>query len=339
MCAEPRDKPRISAVTIFYNPGAFLEEAIESVLAQTYSDWELLLINDGSTDVSGKIAKEYAARFPNQVRCLTHPGGVNRGMSATRNLGISEAQGEFVAFLDADDVWAPCKLEEQMALMDAHPEIAMLCGATVQWFSWTGKPGDLHRDDPYITGCLRTGMDAPRGLPLNVVIDPPGGVLELQPLGPSCAPSMSNLITRTDFLRRIGGFDENFKGMFEDQVFLAKVYLNAKFLIVDNIWDYYRQHEKSCMATTSFSENYLAFESFMRWLDDYTRTITPKNPNVAEKSQEIIQKSWQKWHKSRIKRQTVMFTDKLLPDWVMRKLYSIWNSIRAISFQGLTSRS
>ena len=129
MTAEPMT-PVVSVVTIFLDAERFLDEAVESILAQTFPDWELLLVDDGSTDRSATIAKEWAGRHPDRVRYLTHPGGANRGMSASRNLGIAHARGGLVAFLDADDVWLPGKLAAQVQLAADHPEVAMVCGPT-----------------------------------------------------------------------------------------------------------------------------------------------------------------------------------------------------------------
>ncbi|HEX8089705.1 MAG TPA: glycosyltransferase family 2 protein, partial [Blastocatellia bacterium] len=99
------DNSLVSVIIIFLNAEEFIAEAIESVFDQTYSDWELLLVDDGSTDASAEIALRYAAGYRGRVRYLEHEGHQNRGMSASRNLGIASARGEFVAFLDADDVW------------------------------------------------------------------------------------------------------------------------------------------------------------------------------------------------------------------------------------------
>ena len=110
--------PKVSVITIFYNANKFLEEAIQSVLSQTYVDWELLLVDDGSTDNSPGIAQKYAQINPQKVFYLEHPGHKNCGMSATRNLGLRRAQGEYIAFLDADDVWLPKKLEQQSKILD-----------------------------------------------------------------------------------------------------------------------------------------------------------------------------------------------------------------------------
>ena len=90
---EMKAQPLVSVVIIFLNPGEFLSEAIESVFAQTYGNWELLLVDDGSTDSSTDVALQYAARYPERTRYLEHKGHQNRGMSASRNLGIRNARG------------------------------------------------------------------------------------------------------------------------------------------------------------------------------------------------------------------------------------------------------
>src|SRR5205823_7019859 len=98
-------EPLVTGVIIFLNGEAFLAEAIESVRAQTWLNWELLLVDDGSTDHSTAIARSYAEKFPAQIRYLEHENHANCGMSASRNLGIHNARGEFIAFLDVDDLW------------------------------------------------------------------------------------------------------------------------------------------------------------------------------------------------------------------------------------------
>src|SRR5215470_3934185 len=105
-------EPVVSVVTIFLNAERFIEGALESVFAQTYESWELLLVDDGSTDGSTAIARRFADRNPERVRYIEHAGHVNRGMSASRNAGACAARGIYVAFLDADDVWLSHKLEE-----------------------------------------------------------------------------------------------------------------------------------------------------------------------------------------------------------------------------------
>jgi glycosyltransferase involved in cell wall biosynthesis len=95
--------PRVSVICIFYNAERFFAEAIESVLAQEGISFELLLVDDGSSDASTAMARDYAERFPEVVRYLQHDGHANLGMSATRNLGLARARGEYVALIDRFD--------------------------------------------------------------------------------------------------------------------------------------------------------------------------------------------------------------------------------------------
>ena len=141
-----KNKPLVTVITIFLNAERFLEEAIENVVGQSYTEWELLLVDDGSTDSSAEIALRYANQYPQQVRYLQHADHENLGKSTSRNLGISEARGEYIAFLDADDVWMSEKLEQQVEILDAQPDAAMLYGRTQKWFGWTGDPEDIQKD-------------------------------------------------------------------------------------------------------------------------------------------------------------------------------------------------
>ncbi len=140
------ERVRVSIATPFLNAGPFIEESIQSVLAQTWPDWELLLVDDGSADDSTAIALRYAEAYPTRIRYLAHPGRGNRGASASRNLAAQHARGEYLAFLDADDVYLPHKLQEQVPILDAHPDVGVMYAATEYWYSWTGRPEDATRD-------------------------------------------------------------------------------------------------------------------------------------------------------------------------------------------------
>ena len=120
----------VSVVVIFLNEARFLTDAVDSVYAQTYSDWELLLVDDGSSDASSELARGYVERDSVRVRYLEHPGHTSLGQGAARNLGVRAAQGEWIAFLDGDDVWLPERLERSVTLALAHTDADMIYGKT-----------------------------------------------------------------------------------------------------------------------------------------------------------------------------------------------------------------
>src|SRR5262245_2814919 len=126
--------PEVSVITAFLNEERFLKEAIESVLQHTFTNWELILLDDGSTDKGANIAKAYAEAYPDKIVYYEHEGHANKSTAASRNLAISKVRGELVAFLDADDVWLPVKLEKQVQIMRKHPMVAMLLEASEYWY-------------------------------------------------------------------------------------------------------------------------------------------------------------------------------------------------------------
>lgn len=117
--------PRASAIITTFNRRDFLLEAVDSVLGQTYRDFELIVVDDGSTDGTGETLKIYGDK-------LIYAYQNNQGVSAARNRGIELARGEFIAFLDSDDLWLPKKLQIQIAFMEQHPE-AQTCYTDEIW--------------------------------------------------------------------------------------------------------------------------------------------------------------------------------------------------------------
>ncbi len=250
----------VSAVIIFFNEERFLEEAIESVRAQTYTNWELLLVDDGSTDGSSACARRHAAAEPGRVRYLEHPGRVNLGMSAARNLGIRGARGEVLAFLDADDVWRPDKLEHQVGLLSANRAADMIWGRTYYWYSWTGRTEDKELDHIAVF---------PAGL---------GGLVSGAPLRAFCfqgaPPSNCASLFRTDFVRGVGGWDASFRGLFEDQVFWAKATAVGKAYIDDKCVARYRMHpDSSCYTALREGSYHASRKRYLDWAEAYWRTL------------------------------------------------------------------
>jgi glycosyltransferase involved in cell wall biosynthesis len=111
-------RPAVSVIIPTYNRAQYVTRAIDSVLAQTYKDYEVIVVDDGSTDHTPEVLAPYRT----QVRCFRQP---NNGVSAARNLGIHHARGEWIAFLDSDDEWFPDKLSLQMAQVSNQDELCV----------------------------------------------------------------------------------------------------------------------------------------------------------------------------------------------------------------------
>jgi glycosyltransferase involved in cell wall biosynthesis len=181
----------ISVIIPAHNYARYVAEAIDSALAQTYPVLEVIVVDDGSTDGTPGVL----AAYENRIRVIRQ---TNQGVSAARNSGISAARGEYVAFLDADDLWQPMKLEAQMARFDADPSLGMVhCGA--ESFDADGRTIHFWRD----------------GMQGRVAIN----ILRLEPV--IAAPG-SNMIVPRRVAEEIGGFDARMIGS-EDWDFSYRV--------------------------------------------------------------------------------------------------------------------
>lgn len=115
-------KNRLSVIIPCYNSAKFIRKTINSVFGQTYKDYEILVIDDGSTDETRNILGSY---LPN-IKILTHPNNSNLGVGASMNLGVRESKGDLIAFLDHDDLWYPSKLSEQVKIFDKYPDVGLV---------------------------------------------------------------------------------------------------------------------------------------------------------------------------------------------------------------------
>jgi glycosyltransferase involved in cell wall biosynthesis len=266
-------KGLVSISIPFYNAERFISETIESVLAQTNAQWELLLVDDGSTDRSSEIAHDFVLRWPEKIRYREHPGHRNRGVNASRNLGAKCSQGEYLAFLDSDDIWLPDKLERQVASMDAHPEAGIVFGPTKYWYSWDPDRSDRQED--------RVPPLAPGGR----LYFPPTLLARSYPLGEYGAPCPSSFLLRRSAFEHIGGFDERFNPetyqLYEDIAFLTKVYLNLPVFVSELCLDNNRCSQFSMthgLAGSSHEES--ARRYYFNWLQQYLRSRSVADPEI-----------------------------------------------------------
>jgi glycosyltransferase involved in cell wall biosynthesis len=256
----------VSVTIAFLNAERFLAETIESVLAQTYPTWELWLVDDGSTDGSSQIARDYAAKDTERIRYLEHPGHENRGKSASRNLGLRYARGQYVTWLDADDIWLPDRLTKHVPALEAHPEAAMVYGQTLVWFSWSGKPEDKSKD--YLTQT---------GVPPNSLINPPT-LANTFIRSEAFLPSPCSMLFRRDAVEMVGGFENAFRIHYDDMVLNQKILLRYPVFVTDGCWDRYRQHPDNSCAV-GLREGLLTYDGpspargeYLFWLKSYLKS-------------------------------------------------------------------
>jgi glycosyltransferase involved in cell wall biosynthesis len=173
----------VSVIMPAYNVERYLAEAIDSVLAQTYADLELVIVDDGSTDGTSALAERYRAQHPDRIRIVTQE---NKGLAAARNAGLRAATGEIFALLDSDDQWMATYLAEQMRVLDGEPSIAI------------------------VTGNALSRGSAQDGLPARPVPDrrPVPDLIEI--LRDETAVFIMSVFRR-EVVARIGGFDERFR--------------------------------------------------------------------------------------------------------------------------------
>ena len=263
--------PLVTVITVFLNAQRFMEEAITSVFAQTYSNWELLLVDDGSTDGGTDIAKGYARLYPDKVSYLEHNGHENRGISASLNLGISMARGKYLAFLDSDDIWLSEKLERQVSILNAHHEAIMVYGQTQYWYSWIGD-AEKNPDDLMIHP----------GFEPDSLITPP--LLLIRSLREEIPiPCPSDVMVRRQAATEVGGFEDSFRRIFTDQVFYAKLSLTGAVFVSGQNWFKYRKHAGSAVAVVKKQGRLRSARlAYLKWLERYVNDHAIIDPRVHD---------------------------------------------------------
>lgn len=224
-----QDIPRVSVVVPAFNVKAFIAEAIRSVEMQGVPAVEILVIDDGSRDGTADYVEEH---FP-AVRLFRKENG---GSATARNVGLREAKGEYIAFLDADDVWLPGKLKAQLDYFEAHPDIAMLGTGFAPWVAdASGK-----FDDP---AALAVG---------NAEIEP--GAIDPEASGWGYHKMLldnyvwtTTVMMRRALVEKIGLFDETLR-LGQDYDFFLRASRETEIHVLKGVFAVYRQHPGSAIA-------------------------------------------------------------------------------------------
>ena len=132
------DSPVVTVYISSYNHARYLPQTIDSVLTQSFQDFELLISDDGSTDNSHEVLSAYQAQYPDKIRYYWHEGHANRGITYSCNVALARAHGKYFTWLGSDDYWLPEKLAIQVKFMDEHPEVG-LCYTSARTLSAGGE--------------------------------------------------------------------------------------------------------------------------------------------------------------------------------------------------------
>jgi glycosyltransferase involved in cell wall biosynthesis len=257
LAAKP---PRVSIITPSYNCAKYLPQAIESVLNQTYTDYELIVINDGSTDNTQAIVEPYLEK----IRYLYQE---NQGVSTARNRGLSLARGELIALLDADDFFLPDKLKEQVAVFDNQPAI----GIVLSGFRVVNQDSEAIKD-------VEWWQDAP-DLDLKTW-------LLYKPVLPSA------MMFRRHWFDRVGGFNPRFFAGEDVDVSLRMVSRGCQAAWLPKVATCYRLHDYSTTKRNTVKQ----MKNTIEMLDNFfSQTNLPASIRSWENQSRYYSLVWVAW--------------------------------------------
>ena len=215
----------VSVCIASYNHAEYIGLAIESVLAQTYKNYEIIVVDDGSTDKSLEILNSYARKFPERVRVFTHENHKNLGISKTANLAIEKSTGKYIAFLGSDDLWEKNMLALQIPALEQNPQIGLVY-SKAKIIDSRGKA---------------TGAIAGESFKKN------GDQLK-QLLAKNFIPAATALFRR-ECIERVGGFDENL--VYGDWELWLRILAHWEMTFVDEPLALYRVHRRNTSLGTN----------------------------------------------------------------------------------------
>lgn len=249
----------VSVIITTYNRRDYLQEAIDSVLAQSYPHYELIVIDDGSTDGTKELIP---SKYEGKLKYIWHE---NQERSRARNLGISISKGKYLAFLDSDDKWHPDKLREQVKALEEKREkdndIALVCSSV--WII----DGDGNLVSTKVAG-RKLGLE-------NYQFE---DFLQFPRI---YAPPSNGLYVR-EFVEEVGGFDEDLPPV-EDWALLVKLRAKYKFVFINKPLLYYRVHDIHQQGLTSHKDIERTLELKTRFLDRFANQYVDKDKlNLAK---------------------------------------------------------
>jgi glycosyltransferase involved in cell wall biosynthesis len=237
----------VSVVIPAYNAADFIERTLDSVLAQTYRSYEVIVVDDGSSDGTHQVVERWLARTGVKGRCIRQPNGK---IAAARNTGMKASRGEFIALLDHDDLWDPHKLEVVMAEFQSHPDVDLICHN--ERITRNGKTVGVTRNGPWVEDMYESLLFK----------------------GNTLSPSAT--VVRKAKALSIGGFRENPEfNTVEDYDFWMRLSQRARFHFLDRVLGEYTLLERA--ASRSIEYHTTNAESILK---EHLRSRFGDNPGL-----------------------------------------------------------
>jgi glycosyltransferase involved in cell wall biosynthesis len=252
------DVPHLSVIVAAYNAAQTLDEALTSVADQTYKDFELIVVDDGSTDATPELLAQHAAQWP----WMTWFRQENAGVARARNRAVARARGDLIAFQDADDVWLPEKLAEQVPLLDQNPDTDLVFADSAFFPPDPASPGSLFQQKPPLRGRV------------------------LQQLLMGCFVLMSTVVVRKSAVLEVGGFVDG-QTPFSDVDLILRVAEHHDFDYVDKILMRWRIRSESLSHRDPLANQIRDLEMFDHWVARRPDLFPPNAPEVKDRRAKV----------------------------------------------------
>jgi len=258
------ESPDISVVIPMFNAERTIKETLFSVSQQSHDSFEILVVDDGSTDGSRRIVEDIARKSHGRITVLEHAGNTNRGLSLSRNLAIEHARGEFLVFLDADDTIHREKFAHDLRILRSHPEAAAVVGRALWWWDGSGER-DAHLEIIF--------------QPKNRIVHPPEFFNATFQTETGGCPCIHSWMVRRSAIDKIEPFDP-YVMTYEDQKFLAELSLRFSIYVASACLCDYRRKEATLGATAVASgTDPIARSRFLDWKAEVVKS-SPTYPQA-----------------------------------------------------------
>jgi len=263
----------VSIIIPCFNSGKYLSECLESVLSQDYTDFEAIVVNDCSTDNTLEIAYSYA-QTDARIKIIDNSGSAGPGASAARNKGFKTSKGEYVVFLDSDDIWLPTALRRLVNLIEKHNEAGWVIGNCIYFNNYRYN----------LVSYERSLYDFNEGIydKFNLITK------FIKNFSQTPVPGAT--ILKRDIVERIGGWENKFRKNYTDQAFFIKILCDAKTFVSHDVFLLYRCHSESSSMISVQSGQFKKNEIFFfEWLLLYLRSYEFRGKEeVLQYSAEMI---------------------------------------------------